>query len=354
MDTDEKFLSPVVLWAQRDDLITLRVQIWPDGKPDCTVKEKSISFKCQGTGASGRNTYSFLLELYDVINTENFRVKSSAKEVEFQLMKKEAKEWPRLQLAKVRPPWLRLDFDRWNTGSSEEEVDEEKAKKLLKEEHQKKQIEAIEKELEKFNTYMKWADKVRKVYLVCYNAVQWVGFCAVIWSLGKCLFEGYDGIQTTYERAGPIISLCQVLAFLEVIHAAVGLVKGAVIPTLMQVLGRALILFVVLGTNKQLHSHPVVWILFVLWSLIELIRYPYYALSVVDVQVGFLTWLRYTAWIPLYPLGICTEGLVVWLSIPGYYDNYAPYSFPLPNPLNISFHYATFLWVYLLLALPCK
>eukprot|EP00731_Ephydatia_muelleri_P016728 Em0009g1152a len=297
--------------------------------------------------------YGFDLELYDVIDTENCRMTLSAKEVEFRLLKKEAKEWPRLQSAKVRPSWLRVDFDRWKSDSSGEEEEDEKSKKSVREEHQKRQLEAIEQELKKFDTYMKWADVARKAYLVCYNVVQWVGFCVVVWLLGKCLFDGYeDGIRMAYEWAGPTLSLCQTLAFLEVVHSAVGLVKGAIVPSLMQVSGRAIILFVVLDTNKQLHDHPVVWVLFLVWSLIELVRYPYYALSVVNIQVNVLTWLRYTAWIPLYPLGLLTEGIVVWLSIPLYYDNYAPFSFPLPNPLNVSFHYATFLWVYLLLVLP--
>ena len=37
-------------------------------------------------------------------------------------------------------------------------------------------------------------------------------------------------------------------------------------------------------------------------------RYPFYMLSVFDVKVSFITWMRYTAWIPLYPLGILLEG----------------------------------------------
>lgn len=81
----------------------------------------------------------------------------------------------------------------------------------MREEHQKRQLEAIEQELKKFDTYMKClfplgevgigeailthfligADVARKAYLVCYNVVQWVGFCVVVWLLGKCLFDGY-------------------------------------------------------------------------------------------------------------------------------------------------------------------
>ena len=56
------------------------------------------------------------------------------------------------------------------------------------------------------------------------------------------LFSGLaleDGIHMAYEWAGPTLSLCQTLAFLEVVHSAVGLVKGAIVPSLMQVCGCA-------------------------------------------------------------------------------------------------------------------
>ena len=42
-----------------------------------------------------------------------------------------AKEWPRLQSAKVRPSWLRVDFDRWKSDSSGEEEEDEKSKKSV-------------------------------------------------------------------------------------------------------------------------------------------------------------------------------------------------------------------------------
>jgi len=31
-------------------------------------------------------------------------------------------------------------------------------------------------------------------------------------------------------------------------------------------------------------------------------------LNVIDREINFVTWLRYTAWIPLYPTGFVLEG----------------------------------------------
>lgn len=37
-------------------------------------------------------------------------------------------------------------------------------------------------------------------------------------------------------------------------------------------------------------------------------RYPFYMLSCIDMDWKVLTWLRYTVWIPVYPLGCLAEG----------------------------------------------
>jgi len=33
-------------------------------------------------------------------------------------------------------------------------------------------------------------------------------------------------------------------------------------------------------------------------------------LNVIDQEISFVTWLRYTAWIPLYPTGFVLEGTI--------------------------------------------
>lgn len=40
-----------------------------------------------------------------------------------------------------------------------------------------------------------------------------------------------------------------------------------------------------------------------------LIRYPYYALAVLKKEVWWVTWLRYSLWVPLYPFGFGFEGI---------------------------------------------
>ena len=39
-------------------------------------------------------------------------------------------------------------------------------------------------------------------------------------------------------------------------------------------------------------------------------RYPFYSVQTIGYCPKWLLWLRYTAWIPLYPVGIICEGTV--------------------------------------------
>lgn len=60
-----------------------------------------------------------------------------------------------------------------------------------------------------------------------------------------------------------------------------------------------------------------------------------------------MTWLRYTIWIPLYPLGFLCEGIIILRSIM-YLEETEKFTLSLPNPYNFTFHFPTFLRIYLL------
>lgn len=51
-----------------------------------------------------------------------------------------------------------------------------------------------------------------------------------------------------------------------------------------------------------------------------------------------LLWARYSAFLPLYPLGVASELTMVWLALPTIYRD-RPLSLSLPNSFNFSFDY---------------
>ena len=75
------------------------------------------------------------------------------------------------------------------------------------------------------------------------------------------------------------------------------------------------------------------------WGVTEVIRYAFYATKELNCTPYFLTWLRYTTFIVLYPIGVSSELAMVWLALPIIRQQQL-YAYPMPNPINMGFDYA--------------
>ncbi|NXX70992.1 HACD3 dehydratase, partial [Spizella passerina] len=207
---------------------------------------------------------------------------------------------------------------------------------------------------------------LKKGYLVMYNLVQFLGFSWIfvnmtvrlfilgkgnmefICSLKQLVFCLTDSFYDTFHTISDMMYFCQTLALMEIMNSLIGLVKSPLIPSIVQVIfGRNFILFVILGTLEEMQSKPVVFFIFYFWSIIELFRYPYYMLSCIGIEWKPLTWLRYTAWIPLYPLGGLAEAVCIVQSIPIFSET-GKFSLGLPNPLNVTIQFPFVLQIYLI------
>ncbi len=108
-----------------------------------------------------------------------------------------------------------------------------------------------------------------------------------------------------------------------------------------------MVLFALIDAEPRIQPKPVIFYLFCVYTAIELFRYPYYLLRVYNVDVALLTWLRYTLWIPLYPVGFVCEGVIALRDIP-YFEETGKFSLPLPNAANLAFDFPSALRLYLL------
>lgn len=52
------------------------------------------------------------------------------------------------------------------------------------------------------------------------------------------------------------------------------------------------------------------------WSIIEIVRYSYYASNLMGVDIYIHKWLRYTLFIILYPSGVFSEIATLYFAIP--------------------------------------
>jgi len=68
------------------------------------------------------------------------------------------------------------------------------------------------------------------------------------------------------------------------------------------------------------------------------IRYGYYALGLTGWNSSLVTWLRYTLFVVLYPMGVTGELWCCMASIPTIKAE-NPFSVTMPNSLNVTFNF---------------
>nr|AKM76670.1 protein-tyrosine phosphatase-like protein [Erodium texanum] len=140
-------------------------------------------------------------------------------------------------------------------------------------------------------------------YLFLYNSLQSIGWALALFRV-LSNFVATKSTDGAYASAGELICFLQSVAFLEVIHGAIGLVPSGVLIPLMQWGGRTHFLLAIVRGIDEVQELPSIFITFLAWSLSEVIRYPQYAMSSLRNCPDWITYLRYTAFIVLYPIGV--------------------------------------------------
>jgi len=160
-----------------------------------------------------------------------------------------------------------------------------------------------------------------KVYLCCYNVIFAVSWFYI---LSKALIKGCftQNISVIFSSIWlenyKLIVILQCLVFLEIAHILFEFVNKSGINIFQvihcKVIRRfhmviALLLFLETTNTTKLLG---VGVMLTLWGVLDCIRYPYYALHIWKMSPSFLTWLRYSEFIVLYPIGFASE-MYVWL-----------------------------------------
>lgn len=287
------------------------------------------------------HNYGFTLDLSNDIDIEGSTFKVLDNKVDFTLAKKEHAWWSRLTAQIQKPVWLKVDFDRWQ---SEDDLIENDARDI------RDDYPDLYDQLQKDEVGYKKED-VQKVYLLLYNIICYCGFLYVVSILGILyLKDGVQAFPAAYKSVGGVMTTLIILQGAEIFHCLYGLTKSGVFTAILQVAGRSLVLFMLVTPEPRIQEHPIVYYLFMVWSTVEIVRYPYYITQIYKKENRWLTWLRYSIWIPLYPLGFYCEAVIIYKSVT-FLDETGRFSVSLPNALNFTFSFATFLRMYLLLFL---
>ncbi|TFK68715.1 PTPLA-domain-containing protein [Pluteus cervinus] len=159
----------------------------------------------------------------------------------------------------------------------------------------------------------------KHLYLVLYNTLAALGWCYV---LSLLLFHEYEAMRAPasasalFSRIGAVTRVVQTSAALEIMHALLRWVRSPLLTTTAQVFSRLFLVWGIVGPFQQTHSSPLYGSMVFAWSMTEVIRYSFYAFNLVGREYHALTYLRYTTFFVLYPLGASSEALLISATLP--------------------------------------
>ncbi|KAK8117457.1 uncharacterized protein PG998_005738 [Apiospora kogelbergensis] len=169
------------------------------------------------------------------------------------------------------------------------------------------------------------------IYLITYNCISFLLWTWLTFRTVRVLVFGPDTDEYDDAAAGslyrqlpfPLLAFTQTLAFLEVAHAALGLVGASAATTALQIGGKNLVVWTVMARFPELfitaadESGPMGFLGCVLaWGFSEMIRYAFFVGQLLRGEpFGWVKWLRYNAFLVLYPVGLFSEAWVVYLAL---------------------------------------
>ncbi|ETV73476.1 hypothetical protein H257_11605 [Aphanomyces astaci] len=178
---------------------------------------------------------------------------------------------------------------------------------------------------------------IKTAYLAGYNVVSAVGWAYILWHLCSLLYDDADVVLSSaklWSRIAIPLEYLQTMALLEVVHALVGVVRSPVGSALMQVSSRLFVLWVVLVLCPSSRYHWGFLLTIGSWSMVEVPRYAFYALSVIGWVPDWLFFLRYHLYLILYITGLVGELTCMVNALP--FLSTGIYSIELPNKHNIA------------------
>eukprot|EP00918_Siedleckia_nematoides_P072705 GHVU01158676.1.p1 GENE.GHVU01158676.1~~GHVU01158676.1.p1 ORF type:complete len:227 (-),score=4.91 GHVU01158676.1:418-1098(-) len=194
---------------------------------------------------------------------------------------------------------------------------------------------------------------IKKLYLVSYNIGLWLCWArvALLTAQSLALRDFSDVAMRNYWAViGVPVMIAQTLAIMEVVHAALGLVRSPPAVTALQVFSRLQIVWVIWYGIPATRDVVYLLVTVVAWTVIELIRYLFYAADIVGQCPFILKWARYTGFIVLYPMGIYGEVRSMVHAMPYMLADarYLAFPSPMPNAYNFEVN-VYYLYVFALL-----
>ena len=139
------------------------------------------------------------------------------------------------------------------------------------------------------------------------------------------------------------------------LHAVVGIARSPVLVTAMQVSSRLMVVWGVLYSAPPSRTAHLplfgadaagvpyglgVPSLMFAWGVTEVVRYSFYFFKLLGAVPRVITWMRYTFFIVLYPVGVSSELFLAYSGFDHIVQSGA-LNYPMPNPYNVGVHFPT-------------
>ena len=192
-------------------------------------------------------------------------------------------------------------------------------------------------------------------YLLLYNisqALGWFYLNYIALPHYQSILESGISSEDLYREIKDVLRILLLIPYLEVAHAVFGLVKSNPVPTFFQVTMRAFVFIAIcehyplVPTSIQFASMVIVW------NMSEVIRYSYYATNLIGAPIYILTWLRYTLFIILYPIGAISELLCMFSALPAIKSSQEDRNITMPNSWNFTFNFYYFVAILMAFYVP--
>jgi len=121
-ETESQTIAAPILWAQRKNLVYLRIAVEDVKKPEIKVEKDKVYYK--GNVGNTKKEYVADLSLFGEIKPDDSKWAVRDRGTEFVLVKSGDGFWKRLLKEDKKPHWLKVDFNKWK---DEDDSDDEGA-----------------------------------------------------------------------------------------------------------------------------------------------------------------------------------------------------------------------------------
>jgi very-long-chain (3R)-3-hydroxyacyl-CoA dehydratase len=111
------------------------------------------------------------------------------------------------------------------------------------------------------------------------------------------------------------ISIDKIRALLTSSTTPIGIVRAPVATTFLQISSRIILVWIIINPFPYLAKSAFYSSMLIAWSVTEVVRYSYFVCTLSGYNPGILTWLRYSMFYVLYPLGISSEYWNIWNAV---------------------------------------